>query len=227
VVADRARTSALLTSVVKIVSTTEERWALELWVSDTADEGSTYSSIDLTDKALPTLDVLCRAHDVLYPFVLGQTITLDASDGSFTIGDVPRDRAVATARAAVRWWEGLVAHDIGRWTDSTLSVDIGTGENAEITYSATLERESGLKVSDAEWAQLVVAAWNANLPALGAMVQLPVPADHCVDFTFTDTKLKPRLSVTQHATYADDEDAGQELVAQIHAQVPSSKLKVD
>jgi hypothetical protein len=58
------------------------------------------------------------------------------------------------------------------------------------------------------------------------MLRLPVPADHSVDFTFTDSKLKPRLSVTHHETYDEDEAASEELVAQIRSQVPDSKLKV-
>lgn len=187
---------------------------------------------------MPTLDVLLKAHDDLYPLVPGQTITLDAGDGSFTIGDVPRGRAMTTARAAVRWWEGLVAANVDRWHESNLSIDIGEGENAEITYSSTIEREYDLKdrknnsalrstyVSHAEWAQRVFAAWNDNLPALEATLRLPVPADHSVDFTFTDSKLKPRLSVTHHETYDEDEAASEELVAQIRSQVPDSKLKV-
>lgn len=227
VVADRAQTSALLASAVEIVSASEERWSLELSVSDSADDASAYSTIDLPDEALPTLDVLRTAHDELYPFALGRTITLDASDGAFTVGDVPRDRAVATARAAARWWEGLVAQDISRWAGSSLSVDIGTGEDAEITYSSTIERDRGAaQVSEAEWAQRVLAAWNDNLPALGAMVQLPVPAGHSVDVTFTASTLEPRLSVTHLETYDEDEDAASDLVAQIRAKVPGSTLAV-
>lgn len=236
VVGDRAQISPLLRSIVEIVSTGEERWSVEFSVHDTADENSTYSSFDLPDSAVKYLDTLLPAHDELYAIIPSQSIRLDAMDGEFHIYDVPRGQAMATARAAVRWWEGVLHDTRGWWSDSVLSVNIGgEGDNAEIIYSATVEREynpsnktatGSNRISDTEWAQRVFTAWNDNLPALEAMLRLPVPAGHEAEFSFTDDKLKPRLSVAEHETYDDNEDAAKELVAQIRTQVPDSKLKV-
>lgn len=237
IVGDRAQTSATLRSIVEILAAGEERWSVELAVHDTADENSTYSSFDLPDSAVKYLDTLLPAHDELYAIIPSQSISIDAVDGGFHIYDVPRGQAMGTALAAVRWWEGLLRDTKGWWNDSVLSVNIGgDGDNAEIIYGATVEREydphnktatGSNRVSDTEWAQRVFAAWNNNLPALEAMLRLPVPAGHEVEFSFTDDKLKPRLSVAEHETYDDNDDVAKDLVAQIRAQVPDSKLKVD
>lgn len=239
VVGDRSQTSTILRSIVEVVATGEERWSVELAVHDTADESSTYSSFDLPDSAVKYLDTLAPAHDALYAIIPSQSIRLDGMDGGFHIYDVPRGQAEGTARAAVRWWEGVLRDTRGWWSDSVLSVNIGgEGDNAEIIYSATVEREpdpmgynktatGSQRVSDTEWAQRVFAAWNDNLPALEAMLRLPVPAGHEAEFSFTDDQLKPRLSVASHETYDNDKQAAKELVEQIHAQVPDSKLKSD
>lgn len=237
-VTDRATTSAILASIVKIVSTDEGRWSVNLSIHDTADESSAFSSVDLPSSRLAVLDDVLRAHDELHALIPTQSIMLDTTDGSFTISDVPRDQAVATARAAVTWWAGLLTTTVPPWYASNLSVDVGgDGVNAEITYSTTIEREPELardrargfrqSVSDAEWTAQVFAAWTDNLPVLEAALRLPVPADHSVDLSFSASKLKPRLSVTHHETFDDDEDAAEELVAAIRQQVPDSKLKVD
>lgn len=237
VVGDRAQTSALLASVVEIVQAGEERWSVEFSVHDTADENSTYSSFDLPDSAVKYLDTLTRAHDELYAIIPAQSIRLDGMDGGFHIYDVPRGDAMGTARAAVRWWEGVLRDTEGWWSDSVLSVNIGgEGDNAEIIYGATVEREpdpmgynktatGSKRVSDTEWAQRVFAAWNDNLPALEAMLRLPVPSGHEVEFSFTDAKLKPRLSVAEYDTYEDNDAAAEELVTQIKAHVPDTQLK--
>jgi hypothetical protein len=242
VVADRSQGATLMASVVEVVRTGEERWSLDLTVHDTDDESSTYSSLALPRHALPALDVLLTAHDDLYAAVPTATLTLDADDGSFTISDVPRESALATARVAVRWWEGVLQRAGDRWSASSLSVDVGIGlgadgVDAEITYAATIEREpdpmghgknavGSTYVSDAEWAGRVLAVWDENLPALEAMLTLPVPPGHEVALSFTGDSLEPRLTVSHHETYEEDEVAAKELVAAIRARVPGSELEV-
>ncbi|WP_244928639.1 hypothetical protein [Nocardioides sp. W7] len=230
-VTDRATTSRILTSVVEIVSTGTERWSVNLAVRDVEAESSTYSSVDLPSSRLALLDVVVRAHDELYAHIPTQTIALDASDGTFTVTDVPPGRALATARVAVDWWQRVLVEAVPPWYDSSLSVDIGgDGVNCDVVYSATIEREpdpqNHSRVSDEEWVARVFAAWTDNLPVLEAMLRLPVPAGHSVDLGFSDAKLRPRLTVTQHETYDEDEDAAKELVATIRQHVPDTKLKV-
>ena len=238
VVGDRAQTSPMLKSIVEIVSAGEERWSVEFSVHDVDDPDSTYSSFSLADVAVKHLDVLLPAHDELYAIIPSQSINLDVMDGGFHIYDVPRGQGMATARAAVRWWEGVLRDNSDSWGDSVLSVNIGgEGDNAEIIYGATVEREldpmgynktatGSNRVSDADWAQRVFAAWNDNLPALEAILRLPVPAGHEAEFSFTDDKHQPRLSVAAHETYESDKDAAKDLVTQIKAHVPDSKLEV-
>lgn len=231
-IGDRAKASVMLGSIADIVSAGDERWWVDYSAHDTADEHSTYSSFALPSSELRFLPVLQRAHDQLYVVTSSQTLTIDAADGSFTISDVPRGRAMATARAAIGWWEAILRDTDGRWRDSTLSVDVGVGigvdgDRAEIIYGTTVEREPGARDgSDAEWLKRVVAAWNENLPALEAMLRLPVPADHEVEFSFTDDLLKPRLVVSHHETYDDDKAVAKELIASIRSTVADSKLKV-
>jgi hypothetical protein len=57
------------------------------------------------------------------------------------------------------------------------------------------------------------------------MLRLPVPPGHEVEFSFTDDELQPRLSVTEHETYDDNDAAAEEIVTQITAHVPDTKLK--
>lgn len=239
VVGHRPRTSAMLASIFDIVSAGEDRWSISLEVHDTDDESSSFSSFALPDSADKHLDTLRRAHDELYAIIPSQSIVLNGDDGAFHIYDVPRGQAMGTARAAVRWWEGVLSEAGDAWSDSVLSVNIGedmADANDEIIYGATVERaydphnrtaSGSRRVSDTEWTQRVFAAWNDNLPALEAMLRLPVPAGHEVEFSFTDDKLKPRLSVATHETYDINKKAAKELVEQIRAQVPDSKLKVD
>lgn len=232
-VGERSHTRPMLRSIVDIVSTTQERWSVSLAVHDTADDRSTYSAVELPDVQVEFVDVLLRAHDELHGVLPSLTIALDAGDGSVVIGDVPRGRAVAAARAAVRAWEGMLHASEGRWRDSTLSVDVGVdigpeGDRAEIVYRTTVERESdptdSNTISDEDWTQRVFAAWDDHLPLLEAMLRLPVPVDHEAQLSFTASGLKPRLSVSHHETYESDEAAADELVATIRAQVPGTTL---
>lgn len=234
-VSDRAHTSALLAAIVEVVKADEGRWSIDLAVQDTEDQASTFSSISLPSSRVDLLEDVRRAHDELYALVPTQSILLDTSDGSFVVSDVPAESALTTARAVLPWWEGVLSTTIPPWYASNLSVDIGgDGINADITYSTTIEREpimererrSGRAVSDADWVAQVFETWTENLPLLEAMLQLPVPAHHAVDFSFSSSKLRPRLSVTHHDTCDEDEAAAQELVAAIRAQVPATKLKV-
>ncbi|MBD7918708.1 hypothetical protein H9657_10525 [Cellulomonas sp. Sa3CUA2] len=241
-VGDRARASALLAAVVDVVRTGDERWAVDLSVHATDDDTSPCTTFALPDDALPALDLLLAAHDDLYAALPTQTIGLDAADGTFTISDVPRDAALATARLAARWWESLLQRADGRWRDSSLSVAVGgqsgtDGVHAEISYDATIEREpdpmgyrrsdnGSRKVSDAVWTARVVAAWDENLPVLEAMLRLPVPPDHEVDLTLADDSLRPQLSVCHHETYEDDDVTAEALVAIIRSEVPGTRLTV-
>jgi hypothetical protein len=241
VTGDRSRVSAMLPSVVEVVSTTEERWSLLFEVHGTRGESPAYSSIDLPDTAVRSVGILGRAHDELLELSQSQSVSIDAEDGSFTITDVPRASAMTSARAAARSWEDVVRDTDGRWSDSTLSIEVGVGigvdgEHPEIIYSATVEREpdpmgyrrsatGSEEVSDAEWAERVFTAWDDNLPLLEAMLRLPVPADHAATLSFFRDSLKPRLSVTHHETHEDDLAAAKELVASIRTQVPGTKLK--
>lgn len=242
VVGDRSRSSAVLAAVVDVVRAGRERWSVDLFVHDLGEGRTPYSSFALPDHALPVLDVLMAAHDDLYAAIPTQTIVLDAADGSFTISDVPRDAALATARLAVGWWEGVVRSAAGTWRDSSLSVAIGIGigaggVHADITYDATIEREpdpmgyrrtdnGSHHVSDTVWEDRVFAAWVDNLPVLEAMLRLPVPPDHEVDLSLTDDSLRPRLSVCHHETYDEDDDAAHELVTAIRSRVPGTRLEV-
>ncbi|MBO3095140.1 hypothetical protein [Cellulomonas dongxiuzhuiae] len=241
-VADRSGSSAMLAAAVDVVREGEENWSLDLAVHSGDDDDAPYSTFALPRHALPALDLLRTAHDDLYAAIPTQTISLDASDGSFAISDVAREDALETARVAVRWWEGVLQRSGDRWSASSLTVAVGIGVgadgvHADINYDATIEREpdplgrhsgpTGSKhVSDAVWAAHVFTAWEDNLPALEVMLGLPVPADHEVDFTFTSDALKPRLTVSHHETYDEDEATAKELVAAIREQVPGSKLKV-
>lgn len=242
IVGDRPRTSQLLGAAVEILAPTEERWTLDFSVHDTEKDDSAYSSFELPDRQVELVELLGRAHDEMYAIAPAQTIVLNADTGAFTISDLPRGQAMGIATAAVRWWEGILRDSSGRWDDSSLSVEagpVGDGVSSEIIYGATIEREpdpmghnrtatGSQRVSDAEWAQRVFAAWNQNLPAFEALLRLPVPAGHEAEISFTATKLKPRLSVRSHESY-DDEDkaAAKELVATIRSQVPDSRLKVE
>jgi hypothetical protein len=241
VVGDRRQTTAMLTSVVEIVSAGEERWSVTFTVYDIDDPSSTYSAIELADAALRKLEVVLRAHDDLHAVIPSQSILLDVMDGGFHISDVPRGQAVSTAGAAVRWWEDTLQHDESwQWSDSVLSVDIGGDEegNAEIVYRATIEREidpmghgrtaQGTKyVSDAEWAQRVFSAWTDNLPLLEALLRLSVPPGHEAELTFDkNDQLRAHLRVAAHETFDEDKDAAKELVATIRSHVPDTTLKV-
>ncbi|UZN03416.1 hypothetical protein [Cellulomonas sp. S1-8] len=241
-VADRSQSSALLASVVEVVRAGDERWSVHLSVHDSDDEHAPYSAFALPDHAVPALDVLAQAHDDLYAAIPTTTISLDAEDGAFTISDVPRDAAVATAQVAVRWWEGVLQAAGSRWSASSLAVEVGIaigvdGAHAEVVYGTTIERDpdalgsrstdnGSRHVSDAQWAQRVSAAWDDNLPALEALVGLPVPPDHAVEVSFTDDSLAPQLTVCHHETYDEDEDAARALVVTIRELVPGSTLEV-
>lgn len=236
VVGQRDHAAAVLDAIVEIVSAGEERWTVSLVLHETDDEDSNYSSFELPRSEVPHLAALVRAHDEIHAQLPGLSITLDASDGSFSISDVPRDKALPAALAAVRWWEGLLAATSLRWSDSTLAVSIGDVDgNAEISYGTSIEREpdpmgyhktatGSHRVDDAEWVARVCAAWNDTLPALQTLLRLPVLPGHEVDVSFAAADLRPRLSVYEHESYDDAPAAAKDLVAQIRAQLPDSTI---
>ncbi|MCL3817073.1 hypothetical protein [Aeromicrobium wangtongii] len=238
VVADRRQTSTMTRSVVEIASAGAERWSLSLEVYDVDDPTSTYSAITVDGAPMAKLEVALRAHDDLYAIIPSQSIGIDVMEGGFNISDVSRGQAAATARAAIRWWEGVLQHgESGQWSASTLSVDVGGDDlgNAEISYGATIEREvdpmgksaDGRRyVSDAEWNQRVFTAWNDNLLVLEALLRLPLPAEHEVEISFDKDKIRPRITVTGWETRAENKTAAKELVAQIGSHVPDAKIKV-
>jgi hypothetical protein len=231
VVTDRATTSALLRAVTQVAASDEGRWTVSFSTHDSEDESSAYSSLELPSHRQPLFETLLAAHDELYAVIPGRSISLDADDGTFAVSDVPAGSAVATARAAAVWWERVLATAPPAWVDSSLSVDIGgDGVNVDVTYSTTVEREPELggrrETGDAEWVAQVLAAWTDSLPVLEAVLRLPVPPEHAVDLTFSDSTLRPRLSVTHHDTFEEDEDAANELVATVRRHVPGTTLEV-